>query len=102
METFIKGCQSFINHKEMDFSTTRGRKRFFIDFLKYNNVFLQYRKNFIIEQQKHAKNDTIKGLLSNFYLEMINYGFTWTETPQGHSFWSNLNQQWKNYIREKI
>ena len=103
METFIKGCQSFIKNKEMDFRTTRGRKRFFIDFLKENNLYLKYKINFNKSKRRTlCREDTFESLINEEYEEAINYAFTWAKTPQGHRFWSDLNQQWKNYIREKI
>ena len=95
METFIKGCQCFINDKEMDFRTTRGRKKiFFIDFLKENNLYLKYKINF----NKSKRKDTFENLINEEYEEVINYAFTWGLTQQNHFFWSKIDKEWKNIL----
>lgn len=99
METFINGCQSFINDKEMDFSTTRGRKRFFIDFLKENNLYLKYKINFNKNKRRTlCREDTFENLINEDYEEVINYAFTWGLTQQNHFFWSKIDKEWKNIL----
>ena len=34
--------------------------------------------------------------------ELINYAFTWEETKEGHAFWSNLDNKWKHYLKQKF
>lgn len=65
--------------------------------------------NFIKEQTqgmtKLNKKNTILSLPATAYLM---YGFHWEESPQGHDFWSQINQEWDeisetiltNYIYE--
>ncbi len=87
----------------------------FAKFLKENHVFIQYRMNIgknILQKKPlgwcnafkekiilhYAKRGNINRALS---LNLINYAFAWSETLQGHFFWSKLDKKWKKVVNEK-
>ena len=87
----------------------------FAKFLKENHVFIQYRMNigrYTLQKKPlewcsafkekiilhYAKRGYINKELS---LNLINYAFAWSETSQGHFFWSKLDKKWKKVLIEK-
>ena len=32
--------------------------------------------------------------------ELVNYAFTWSETPEKHNFWSKLNKEWGQFFSD--
>lgn len=64
-------------------------------FLKKNKVYLKY--------IKYAMNPNwiTDHITSQFIAEeIINFSFYWEDTPEGHEFWSNLNQEYKVFYNE--
>ena len=70
-----------------------SRTEFIENFFKQNNLLEEYYVNL-----KKAKR-TIYGLN---LLGFVSGSFTWSTTPQGHSFWSEVNEDFKKYVYENI
>ena len=83
----------------------------FAKFLKENHVFIQYRMNIgrnVVQKKPLGCCNAFKEKIILHYninkslsLNLINYAFTWSETSQGHFFWSRLNNKWKKVVIEK-
>jgi len=95
----------------------------FLQFLKEHDAFDKYKKNIMKFINKSRFGDVINILSCpriidsvdykvngeiNYYeylTQLINYAFCWIDTPQGHKYWENLNNLWKdevlNFIRIK-
>ena len=99
----------------------------FFKFLKEKKVYTKYKKNtadcFIHERYRYGTKKEkrihwydayqngvyVRILNGGLYKlnyercrELINYAFTWSDTPEGHKFWYGLNSEWvdifsKNY-----
>ncbi len=93
--------------------------RDFTKFLKQKKVYNQYRRNLadcvIRERHRYSnKKEQIKFWYDAFqygiYIkvlhngchklnyekcrELVNYAFTWSETPENHTFWNRINNEW--------
>ena len=70
-----------------------SRTEFIENFFKQNNLLGEYYVNL-----KNAKRTTNHMQL----LGLVSSSFTWTTTPQGHSFWSEVHEDFKKYVYEKL
>lgn len=78
----------------------------FIDFLKENNAYEFYMLNYYIDNNKQP------GINNNFELFfekmndnedsllLLDNAFSWSETPQGHSYWSILYSKLEEYMED--
>ena len=101
--------------------------REFFKFLKEKKVYTKYKKNIadyvVRERYRYENKETkrrywydayqngiyVKVLCNGIYKmnyercrELINYAFSWADTPETHNFWSVLSSEWasifsKNY-----
>jgi len=79
----------------------------FYHFLVDNNILTKWENN-IIKQFNDDKNrnmimitETIEDFLNDTPTrEFLNYSFYWDGTPEGISFWSKLNDKWKNINKQ--
>ncbi len=59
---------------------------------------------FKINMKNHYINlNTLESLLK--YEKEINYvfkSFTWSDTPQNYSFWQNVNEEWKECLKNGL
>ena len=37
--------------------------------------------------------------LENILPEVINDAFLWRDTPEGHEYWSHIDEAWRQYVR---
>ena len=84
-----------INFNEFD---TEEKQRIipdkeFKDFLRKHNVYDSYIIN-TIERGKDVKSF----IESTRKISYISAAFTWNDTPQGHSYWNNINTQWHIFL----
>ena len=70
-----------------------SRTEFIENFFKQNNLLEEYYVNL-----KKAKR-TIYGLQ---LLGLVSSSFTWSTTPQGHSFWCKVHEDFNKYVYENI
>ena len=70
-----------------------SRTEFIENFFKQNNLLGEYYVNL-----KNAKRTTNHMQL----LGLVSSSFTWTTTPQGHSFWEKVNKDFNKYVYENI
>ena len=73
-------------------------KKLFIKFLKKEKVLGQYIKN--TELAKIFDSEEMTRLIrQNQPTQFINLSFTWSDTNEGHTFWSQLHSKWIDFIR---
>ena len=88
-----------------------ARRLVLIRFLKEQQCFREFIVNCYkycyrgkIENKKQVKNtfDNIVewSVASKFSKLFFSYSFNWSLTPEGNKFWSNINDKWKEYLRE--
>ena len=116
---YFSGEESYANEYATFLTKKVGAKKSFELFKNFiitnygKETFNDFKKNistdFIKEQtqgiSKLNKRNTILSLPATAYLM---YGFHWEESPQGHEFWSDINNEWfktaetilSNYIYE--
>lgn len=70
-----------------------SRTEFIENFFKQNNLLAEYYVNL-----KNAKRTTNHMQL----LGLVSSSFTWTTTPQGHSFWKKVHEDFNKYVYENI
>ena len=72
-------------------------KKIFYRFLKEEGVFTYYFKNLyeVCENCSDIEVKKLRNIMCRYPMELINYAFMWRETPQGHHFWSFINNKWK-------
>lgn len=75
--------------------STNEIKKIFYRFLREENAFTFYFKN-LSEDYRDASNEKLYHMVLHHPTELINYAFSWSNTPQGHSFWNRLNDKWKD------
>lgn len=97
----------------------------FLYFLKKENIYKDYKINYIKFHQKYGKNQAINlinplhinryqtnyriihpQLYYIYFKQLIISAFDWTNTPQGCKYWNNLNRKWikllENFIHNNI
>lgn len=77
-----------------------------VSFMKDHNCFDQWKTNFVA---KCERTETCPLKRLNMFLDrgfftdrFISRSFTWIDTPQGHSYWSDLNRRLDDYIAERL
>lgn len=68
------------------------KRKIFISFLKRNNIFESFKENFI-----ECHNDI--GMFNNIRINefTISSAFSWSKTPEGYAYWSEISCLWSNY-----
>jgi hypothetical protein len=66
----------------------------FYNFLVDNKILDQFIYNYKNENKKR----NLKSLINSIQKEIINFAFEWSETPEGHVFWRNYDEMWRNII----
>ena len=107
-ECYVKALVIMINDKKLEIMekeyTTKVVKCF-IRFLKDKKAYASYIVNC------HNRCKECRGRIHDYYRdnifdfligtskytksELINHAFDWSATPQGHVFWTKLNNDWK-------
>lgn len=89
------------------------RKKFY-RFLKENGVYRAFINEFNTPGQRNLRcywlkdyQPTLQLFSLNEYCnnirekkEIVNYAFSWSDTKQGHDFWSYISEDWKKYCRD--
>ena len=68
---------------------------------KHNDLYERFEQNMIEGASRHKK-DTVMGYIISLVskmdpytiCEVINYAFTWSDTTEGHEYWSQINDEW--------
>ena len=80
----------------------------FVRFLKNNNVYQHYvacvtspkcnfESNIIIAKQAY---NSLEAFFVNTNPQcFIVHAFSWRKAPQGHNFWSQIDIEWLNYLK---
>jgi hypothetical protein len=89
--------------------TRRELIKKFLLFLKENDALDKFKKN--IKAQKKYEFKTLENNInifsiltfkpifeSGYYREFINFGVSWSETPEGTSYWANLDIKWRKML----
>jgi hypothetical protein len=73
----------------------------FIVFLHEEGVYKEYRENLYVNCLQKKK-DSIYLRIERMkqHGSYISSAFVWDETPQGHWFWSAINNKWREKRRE--
>lgn len=72
------------------------------------NILREQFEKFLIEYNtmEAFRNNLPDGGLNEYFnnskhitqpLRLINSAFTWSETPQGHKYWANIENEWEIY-----
>lgn len=71
----------------------------FINFLKKNNVYNKYMKNFYKGSHFMSGFDTVEELFEFNIDAMFAEGFNWAYTSDGHYFWGEIHTKWLKHIK---
>ena len=76
----------------------KGRSflKFFLRFLKENHCFGKYLRAFNAEYEDYRSNDFIKRQCESCNYGIIDNSFIWSDTREGHDYWSNLNNEFRS------
>ena len=106
--------------ENIDFPTIRKLViKEFVTFLKENKAYTDFKTNFASSKSGQTiggKRIPREGNKFRFFIdgsiligdafdtihEYINYSFTWGATPQGHAYWSHLNNEWSKRLYEVV
>ena len=77
---------------------THRQKRIFFNWLQKHGILKQYRQNiFASSKVCQWRNPSYKSMS---FIYAIDDAFTWRYTPEGYSFWSDLNYAWSSFARK--
>jgi hypothetical protein len=103
---YIKKFESidwnYIDEEKPDIMPEFKDNEDFYNFLVENDVldkFIDHYNKYKFKKislKKYLKNKKKLNLIYN----LIDYSFNWTITPEGHKFWSKLNDKWRNKLRK--
>ena len=103
MRTSPKLLQGVINNGIMALPTNREinlhQGRLLYKFLKQKRCLKQFVENRVKLRGDNCPNggEELLEFLSN---TTIGSGFCWTQTPQGHNFWSKLEKEYAKFIEK--
>lgn len=86
-----RACDEFL----LKLKSTQAEKIInnFNEFLKTNNAFDAYYEN--INEGGSKQSDFVWRFFSRGHISgIIDNSFIWSNTPQGHDYWSNLDRMW--------
>ena len=75
--------------------------KFFLRFLKEHHCFGKYQRA-LFEAKDYRANDFIKRRCEDWYFGIIGNSFSWSNTKEGHDYWSNLNNEFINLYYSNI
>lgn len=78
-------------------SANELRKRAFRKFLYDNDALEAWYKN-----TRAVGNDRLKLMLANVDNSIIGGSFTWSNSPEGHDFWSKLSYKWSKMLEARV
>lgn len=84
-----------------DFDNPKSLEAFFINYLHIKEIYSIYMSNF---KESHLRPYSFSDFAKDIYnhkslSSFIGGAFTWSNTEQGHIFWSKQNIDFLNYIR---
>lgn len=84
-----------------DFDSPKSLEAFFINYLHIKEIYSIYMSNFKESHlQPYSFSDFAKDLYNDKNIRILfSSAFTWSNTKQGHDFWSEQNIEFVNYIR---
>lgn len=95
MNTNVRDGPSYTSKLKNDIKNTINTNEMLLNFLKEKKIYGRYIKNI-------TKNIICRPYLVNSVLNSIRYnrdpincGFTWETTSEGHKFWYNYNNTYK-------
>lgn len=74
-------------------------KDLFVDFLLENNCYSQAQTNFM--EQLHITIEEYVESFDNEYIELLNYSFSWIDSPEGYGYWNNIDDLWREKLEEE-
>ena len=80
---------------------TEEIKKIFYRFLREEGAFTYYFKN-LDNDYRDESNRELYDMICKYPTEIINYAFTWRNTPQGQEFWERLHDEWKIIYRKAM
>lgn len=81
---------------------THRQKRIFFNWLKKHDALEAYKHNRFVFMREHR----IRGWMCSYdYASMsvfdaLGLAFSWVNTPEGHTYWSELDEIWMYEYRE--
>jgi len=70
-------------------------KQLLVNFLKKQGVYPEFRRNVLKSNRKYSFN---KYLLASDFKYIIGESFIWEHTPEGQTFWENVEDKWVYYL----
>ena len=104
------------NANDITMEHSKELKLKFLQFLKEYDAFKKYKQNIIKQSIDKSRLGDVLNILScqkfiltnsrhgqdfqyyQYFTQLINYAFCWSETPQGHNYWENLSVKWGNEV----
>ena len=74
----------------------KGYEKFY-NFLDTHDIVEKF-KNELYIQNKITIDKYLKRYVKSFNYEIINYAFTWDNTSDGKSYWSDIDNEWHVYL----
>lgn len=71
----------------------------FVEFCEQEHIKNEYSKNITKRHGLSASKNFILGYLNE---DIFNRTLCWSNTPQGHEFWKDIHNKWKNYFNTKL
>jgi hypothetical protein len=67
----------------------------FLRYLKYTNLYIRFRNNIkTVNYISEFKEGIIR------HASFVDHAFTWSNTTEGHNFWSNIDNSWTEIVYE--
>ena len=87
--------------KNTFFYAKRDYLKLFCQFLKAHNAYVKFRANCLKQHKSDSDSDfftPIREVNQNCldFKTLVDLSFIWARTREGHSFWKQLNSEWKS------
>lgn len=73
----------------IDYDSLDEERKLFLHFLYERDALSEFLQN--VSGSFNIKHEST--------VVLIDRGFCWRDTPQGHGYWSGLQQEWSAYLR---
>lgn len=77
--------------------------KMFLRWLKEKNIYFKYKRAFICQWsvKTHEKPlDYLRKILNRHFISVIKYTIFWKKTTEGHHFWAEISNEWRNFVKE--
>ena len=97
----LLGFDFTFNGQDLHLTFSQWKLRVFMDWLEKNNAKEVYLSAITYQRGMEDPIKCVNAVIDSHFIGIIDYTLYWERTREGHGYWSQLNDAWKDYVRKK-